>query len=230
MAYKSDIDIKLSEIPRTTDPSIFPDLVDIYNAIHILTQYSDRANKLRDNPSGDESTPPWQAVQFDKYFYSRAYHSISAGMVCTIVNTECAWNGAYYTVQGVVRGVGGSYHPKVSPFPDPHRLHFGSTYIALEDASPGQLVKLGIGPGILKLPGIELGEPVLAKVWATDTQAGTSNIPRYTLNVDGGLYRIPYQLRGVNTFGLRPIGQGVAPNAAMIVSGLDAGGAVWNED
>lgn len=45
MAYRSSINIGLGETPKTTDPAMFPDMVEIYNAIHILSSYMGRKQR-----------------------------------------------------------------------------------------------------------------------------------------------------------------------------------------
>lgn len=214
MAYTSNIDLKLGESPKTDDPKLFGDLVDVYNAIHLLSQYVDVVRESADKGSGGEGTPQEESLPFDKWFWAPAYQSISAGMICTIVNTQRTWNGGFYSVNGVVRGAGTEYARAWPSLPDFIRRNIGGTYIALSDASPGQEVQLGIGPAILKLDGLEVGEPVYAKAWAniqppTDTQ-------QYILNSDGNIYRLPEDTSYVVTQGLIRVGYGVGPGKVLL--------------
>lgn len=73
MSYSSSIDLGgLGEVPKTTDEGIFPDLVDIYNAIHILAQYTNSMFNRTDDAS------------FDQITLSSANINVKAGDIVTI--------------------------------------------------------------------------------------------------------------------------------------------------
>lgn len=219
MAYTSNIDLKLGESPKTDDPKLFGDLVDIYNAIHLLSQYVDNVRETTSKGSGEEGTPPEESLPFDKWIWATAYHNISAGMICTLVNTQRAWSGGFYSVEGVVRGAGTEYaytQPSlIPPTQEKIRRSVGGTYIALSDASPGQQVKLGIGPGVLKLDGLAIGEPVYSKAWADPTPFEQPQL--YILNNDGGVYRLPENATNYITDGLIRVGYGIAPGRVLLI-------------
>lgn len=242
MAYNSDINLRIGETPKTTDPAIFPDMVEIYNAIHILGQWT---NAIKDQgKSGDEDTKPWDAMPFEKWFYAKAARDIERGSVVTIVGSDrfkLRDNsnprrprplGDYYTVEGVINGAAGTGIPYTKTqsrgvFP----LNGGVTGLAMSDAKEGELVQVGIGPAIINVEGIKFGQPVYAlTAYFNEPEAFlgywtelVNDGKLITLQEGGGYYSFPSELVLV--------GHGVAPDALMFysTSGRDQPGYYIND-
>lgn len=222
MAYSSDIDLKIGEIPKTTDPALFPDMVEIYNALHILGQWVNAVQKGAG--SGDANTPPWEAMPFRNFFYVQAARDITSGNVVTIVDYEFfGTQNSHYSLAGVINGAYGggliaNTNPSVSFYSYPRQ---GSiTGLAMSDAAPGELVKVGVGPAIIKMDGIRMGEPVYAYAAYTPKSEPvlfSSDVSFWAEEInDGGLIKLPREGGGF-AFKSKPVlvGRGVAPDALM---------------
>lgn len=225
MAYNSDIDLKLGETPKTTDPAIFPDMLEIYSAIHILGQW---VNAVKDiGNSGGPEKAPWDAMPFRDWFYAEAARDITRGSVVTAVGssrfrakapgTQARPEGPYFTVEGIVNGAAGEGIPYESTiqFGGTFPLGGGVTGFAMKDAAAGELVQVGIGPAIVNVEGIKFGQSVFALAayrnpiqpfqgyWVELINDGGL----VTLQEGGGHYAFPSELICV--------GKGVAPDAMM---------------
>jgi len=220
MAYTSDIDLKLAETPKTTNPAEFPDMVDIYNALHILGQWVDRLKKGMDGSgSGGSELKPWEAMQFTRWFYVPAARAITKSSIITVIYSEWFtdddWGNTRYTIDGAVNGCGITHLPF---YRDGSKLFVGvrvrstMTGFAMTDAAEGELVKVGVGPAIINMPGIKAGQIMHARPAADHTKYNDS----LRLINDGTLYKLPDdpKLTVLGTF--VPIGYGVADDALMI--------------
>lgn len=159
MSYSSDIDLRLAEIPTTTDPAIFPDMVDIHNAIHILAQYTNQLIRRGDNPSGTE---PWDSMPFEHWLWLEAYRDITAGSIVTMVDTQYAMDSGnnLYRCRGVIPGAASGWVNGSGRIKTNSPVWEGITGLALEDCAAGDLCKVGIGPAVIKLEGVTIGEPI----------------------------------------------------------------------
>lgn len=201
MSYSSEINLGgLGESPKTKDPEVFPDMTDVYNAIHILAQwvdmlYQNEKNKVQPEERGDELT---------RFVTVRAAVDITAGMFVSVPTSFVApprgpnakfFNGA---VPGYWTGEADTFTAVVSPsFPVPSgtfpvkvpaALTFG---IATQDAAAGEMVKIGLGPGQIDLPGANVGDTVWVSKFTVDARGNHTS--------DGNFYVVPFDTRNVNT-------------------------------
>lgn len=232
MAYSSDILLPLAESPKSADMAIWPDLLDIYNSIHILAQQLNRVIQ----GSGDAGTPPWEAMPFTRYFYSPAAEgNIKTGNVVTIVNTLGRTSLGSPDVQytGVVRGAPIYAGPLFSGRSENGQfneksLGSGLIGIALSDAEKDELVQVGVGPAILKVEGALPGDTIMA--YQFGTFQGLSISPRLVLTQDE--LRGPFSNQFIPHGGM-VVGYGVANDAVLFQPFLDyradiEAGRAWN--
>lgn len=225
MAYSSDINLKIGEVPKTTDPEMLPDFIEIYNALHILAQWVDAVHKA--HGSGDINTPPWEAMPFRDYFYTPAAQEITSGNVVTMIDYEFFSNdkgNTHYSLNGVINGAaswGLAAAAQVFPDYQGYPRNGGITGMSMSDALPGELVKVGVGPAIIRMEGVRTGEPVYAYP-AYSSPVNNNVIPQRnrrnyaTIIGKGGLIKLPRE-GGMFRFEAPPIlvGRGVAPDALM---------------
>lgn len=150
MSYSSKIDLRLSEVPKTANTEIFADLVDVYNAIHILGQYT---NVLIGGDNSEDSGDTSEQLPFKQSFWVKAAVAISSGQVITVTDS-----GAYLGCNQVGPTLGASgdiYNPGWRTVSSGGLSHVWG--IALSDAAPGERVRVGIGSAILKIPGVSAG-------------------------------------------------------------------------
>lgn len=219
MAYTSDIDLKISESPKTNDPALFPDMVDIYNALHILAQWVNQVVKQSGQGSGDETTPPWEAMTFDKWFYAPAAVDVTKGSIVTPFYSKVVRDypgGPNRTVNGIILGAGAKYSEDgLESSRYNTRNNKGISCIAMNDAAAGELVQCGTGPAILEVPGLKMGQPVVAKKGVTAAE-GFFGGGWQILNNDGQIYILPTSGSGIEWESYIPVGVGIANDAAMM--------------
>ena len=185
----SALDIKLGQSPHIENPQINSEVQEIYNALHLLSGYM---GALRQNLESADGQNPAQSIRFRRTFWAPAVQPIAVGAVVSAVPG------------GIVNGVGASA-PKGSAVDDSaasigstgNRTLFGVVqqqfFIALTAAAIGELVQVGVGPGVLALAGAKCGQTiwgVSAKSIRTYRDANTS--PQVIEGQDfvgnGGLY------------------------------------------
>lgn len=220
MAYSSDIFLPLAESPKSTDMAIWPDLLDIYNSIHILAQ---RVNQIIQG-SGDAGTPPWEAMPFTRYFYAPAAEgNIKAGNVVTIVDMigreSIGDPGIQYT--GVVRGgpvyAGSEFSARAESGQFKGKsVGTGLIGVALADCEKDELCQVGVGPAILKVEGAKAGETIMAYQFATVNQ----NAFFQPMLVNKDELRGPFSNIFIPHGGI-VVGYGVATDAVMFTPFLD---------
>lgn len=127
--YKSNIDIQLSQLPKTTDAAIFNDLTEAYNAIHILNASVDSVINGLYKP--DKDLNPDEAMKFIRSFWAEASEDIEIG--CCV-----RWADGGDSVR---KGHAGAW-----------------TGFSLTDAKEGDLIQVAYGPAILQLDGIKAGD------------------------------------------------------------------------
>ena len=175
MAYRSEIDIKLSQLPTTQNMEVFTDVVDLYNAAHILNQGLNHVIKsVRDLTSGEGE--PWETARHMKFINAPAAMSIATGDLVTLTDlskfvwrnedTGAEWKPFGDIPPGVIRGWAPTdllYRELLSgPFeflPHYSRPIYTKTFpvsmlygLALNDAeNVGDNVKIAIDPGVLKV-------------------------------------------------------------------------------
>lgn len=149
------LNIRLGQIPDIKDPQTQNELQLVYNALHLLSNY---LGALRANLESAPGQTPSESVRFRRTFWAVALQDIAVGSVCSsfqqgIVNGVQTNNpGNSIDDSGVTLGSTGS------------RAMFGTSqqsfYIALTAATAGQLVQVGVGPGIIQVTGAKCGQIV----------------------------------------------------------------------
>jgi hypothetical protein len=139
--YRSPLNIGLDQLPKTTDPLMFQEMIPVYNAIHTLNAYLDRLRLSLEG--GDSEKPPSEEMRFVRGFWLPAASDIEQGNVLTTVGGK------------LVKGCG---KRKIGGATDCFL-----TGIAMTSAKEGEKVRIGIGPAILEIPGFKPGEYVYAQ-------------------------------------------------------------------
>ncbi|MND22538.1 hypothetical protein D3C80_129190 [compost metagenome] len=156
------INIKLGQIAQVRDPELNAEYQSIYNALHILSQY---LNTLRLGLEGGEGQTPSESLTFRSTFWAEAKQAIQPGNVVSSLNG------------GIVKGVLSSepihnlLEISTAVGSTGSRRRFGVVikewFIALTEAEVGELVQVGVGPGILEVTGAKSGQIV----WAQDSRS-----------------------------------------------------------
>lgn len=150
----SALNLRLGQIPSTLNPNYFAEFQQIYNALHILGQYMD---VLRENLESAPGQTPSESLRFRRTFWAPALQTITTGSVVSQA-TGGMLNGVGVTsvkinpniyIDETVGGTGTRASWGLNA------LSFG---IALSDAAPGELVNVGIGPGITQVTNAKCGQ------------------------------------------------------------------------
>lgn len=154
MAYSSKIDIRLPEVPLTNDPTIFPDMLELYNAIRTLVQYTDAYD--RSNP--ENNSVVWNQLGFGTAFWTVAEYPVSKGDFVSVGPNGLRKLQAkldYYP--GDSGDAGNTANLGVARYGVSARLPqvWG---VALTDTLAGQQGRIGIGDAILHVPGTNIGD------------------------------------------------------------------------
>lgn len=159
----SSLNLRLGQIPSTTNPNYYAEFQQVYNALHLLGEYMD---VLRENLESNPNQIPSESVRFRRLFWAPALQDISVGAIVSPVTS------------GIVNGVRSS-EPKVVNYTDSAPLgsstanraalgvnlqNFG---IAVTAAAAGELVQVGIGPGITQVTGAKCGQ----LIWGVDSRS-----------------------------------------------------------
>lgn len=143
--YRSPLNLRLEQIPKTANSELFQEFIPIYNAIHTLNAYLDSLRLALEG--GDPEKPASEEMRFVRGFWVEAGQDIAQGSVITVKAGKAVLGcGKRRKVAGAVAIV--------------------DTYltgIALTEALSGEKVRLGIGPAILNVPGFKADK----EVWAT---------------------------------------------------------------
>lgn len=165
----SYLNLRLGQVPSTTNPNYFTEFQTIYNATHLLGQYMD---VLRENLESAPNQTPAESVRFRRTFWSTALQVIEVGAIVS-------WYPG-----GVVNGIRSS-EPKVTAYLDSgptgasttNRTILGvnlqSFGIAITAAAIGEPVQVGIGPGITQITGTKCGQ----LIWGVDSRSILSTAP-----------------------------------------------------
>jgi len=184
----SSLNMRLGQVPDIKDPNLNYEMQLIYNSLHLLDQYM---AVLRENLESAPGQNPSESVRFRRKLWGVAGQAITVGAVVSAHNNT------------IVNGVATN---QPLPVVEDPAVTIGSTgsrrrynmipaqfFIALTAANPGDLVQVGVGPGIIQVTGAKCGQ----LVWAvaaisvdsyrsanTSTQFTTPGTP---VN-NGGLY------------------------------------------
>lgn len=182
------LNIRLGQVPDVQNPQAQNELQLVYNALHLLSNYM---GALRANLESAPGQIPSESLRFRRTFWGVALQNIAVGAVCSsfqqgIINgVQTTEPNAFVDDPGVTIGSTGS------------RRRFGTSqqafYIALTAASAGQLVQVGVGPGVIAVTGAKCGQLIWGvsalsvftyRIVNTVTQAAAT--PELVNN--GGLY------------------------------------------
>lgn len=222
MAYEGLMNLYLGETPKTTNPDVWNDMQEVYRAIHLLNAGFGEYSKSRG--SGGPDKKPWEAMAFERWFYSEAAEDISQGAIVTAVNFRGrpASGGSFTQYTGIVKGApmyaGYPYSVKSNngTFREPS-YGSGLVGVALEACKKGELCKVGIGPGILQVEGINPGDTIMAYRFAfyENPSAPTANPIINQESVRGPISKtfLPH--------GAMVVGYGVAKDSVMIMPFMD---------
>jgi hypothetical protein len=168
----SPLELKLGQAARAKDPQVNYEMQLIYNSVHLLGQYLE---VLRQDLEGTDSDIPSESLKFLRKISVEAGQDIVAGNVCCVIG-----NLAYKGV-GTTPPVGAVNDGAVTIGSTGTRSLFGVNdtqfYIAVEDASAGSFVSLGVPQGAVQIAGAKCGQIVWAagaqSIW-TKRQANTA--------------------------------------------------------
>ena len=157
------LNIRLGQSPNIDDPATNVELQQVYNALHLLSEYM---AALRENLESADGQTPSESIRFRRTFWATAAQTITTGAIVSCFD-NAVYNGVYsrnpaigiYSDSSVTVGSTGS-RALFNLVP----LMFG---LALTDAAPGELVRIGIGPGVIQLATAKCGQIV----WAVDAKA-----------------------------------------------------------
>lgn len=137
--YRSPVNLGLGRVPQTSDPEQFDTLVEVFNSIHLIAAQLDNL-RLAIGGGGAGQTPI-ETAPFIRFFPATALQPITAGNV-----VAPATGGA----NGVIKGA----LPHLASSTSPEANFVG---IALDTVDTGDTVRVGIGPGVLEVPGAVSG-------------------------------------------------------------------------
>lgn len=209
------VNLRIGEVPNTTDPQIFPDMLDIYNALHILAQYTDaQISNLHDTTQSAIDTVNQSLqnlsnqinvdnlAQFGKFYITTvAAQAISAGQVCHVYPggaiqgmNSGVLTPVFTTNQGSYPGDpwGNIQYPNRPSISEAFAGVFG---IALNSVGGGGLVKIGIGPCEVSLNGVSPGMDLWAaggyesNVYSQGSWDTVGAVYTYRNANDGGIYQ-----------------------------------------
>lgn len=157
--YRSPVDLGLGRTPITTDPALFDEFSDVYNAIHLLNEYLDNLRTVASG--GGSGQTPTETLPFNRFFTAVALQAVEIGDVVS-PSTVTGQNGM---LKGALP------HGVSSTAPE---CNFCG--IALTKAAAGEEFRVGIGPATLEMPGATTG----SFIWAYSqraTNGGIASLP-----------------------------------------------------
>lgn len=184
--YRSPVDLGLPRTPLTNNVELYDELTGVYNAIHLLNQYLDRLRTGASGGGGSEQTPDISAG-FTRFFVMKALQPIAAGAIISPnIGSDGYVNGTL--ANGLAAGA----------------LAL-CTHVALTSAAIGEDVRIGVGPGVIAVPGALPGQ----QLWGINSRTTTG-----TYAGIGSLYTSdPGSVGGAVTI---PVAVGVAVGYAII--------------
>lgn len=156
LGSKGQLNLKIGQVPVSRNPKFTGDLQSILNALHVLNSY---LQILRDDLEGTDDMLPNESMRFTRVFFSTAGQSIAAGSIVSMYGGQVI-KGVKDTLGSYHSGsMPGSAQSGARPYMDVYAQEF---YVALTSAEPGQQIKVGVPPGILRLDGAACGETIFA--------------------------------------------------------------------
>lgn len=186
--YRSPVDLGIGQVPLTTDPELFSEMTEVYNAIHLLNQYLDQLRVVAEGGGGSGQSPS-ESMPFNRFYVAPALQNISAGQIVSPSSIPGQ--------NGIVRGCLANDYSSSAP-------NANFTGVALIDAVIGQDVRVGIGPAILEIPGAVAGQ----LIWAYGSRniggglSGLGTIHTSNPGVSGSTYPMPVATCPLNGFAL----------------------------
>lgn len=183
------LNIRLGQSPEYKDPQLDTDLQQMYNALHLLSQYMDI---LRENLESAPGQNPAESIRFRRTFWAPARQNIVQGAIVSswdhgIVNGVLTTQGTSTIVDGAV-SIGSTGTRELIGLIQQQAM------VALTDATAGQLVQVGVGPGVTQITGAKCGQ----LVWASDAryvssyrqanESSTQYVYARELTGNGGIY------------------------------------------
>jgi hypothetical protein len=184
--YRSPVNLGLPRQPLTRDNELFDELTAVYNAIHLLNQYLDRLRTGAEGGGGSEQDPDISAG-FTRFFVMPALQPIVTGnIVSPHVGSDGYVNGTLGN--GLLAGAVAL-----------------NTGVALSDAAIGEDVRIGVGPGVIAVPGAVAGQ----RLWGINSRTTVGAYAGI-----GALYTVdPGAVAGAVSI---PVAVGVANGFAII--------------
>lgn len=203
MPYSSEVKLQIGEVPKTVDQAAFPDMVDLFNSVHILLQY---ANSLKDliQPPLTPTTPAYDSMPIRNQVYGIITQTVTAGNILTPsgpANSSSWLKGgpSPMRVNGTTRTMQGG----------------GVIGIALESGTSGQKIKIGIGPAAVKVTGVTMGQFIYARPALLPTGAVVNDGNMYNSDIitAGGSLMSPNNMI---------IGMGIGQDTVYLFDHVDA--------
>lgn len=157
-----ELKLPIGESPRSIRPDINREMQSVYNALHISNAY---LTALREDIEGSDAQDPSESLRFRRTFVGIAGNALKEGDLCCSIGNR------------IYAGVGTAFSRSIIDVPPPYvRLNFNLTglrsdvgerfrhvFVALSEAGAGAPVTVGVGPGVIKVPGIKCGSLVWGK-------------------------------------------------------------------
>lgn len=189
--YRSPVDLPIGQIPLTTDQELFPEMTDVYNAIHLINQYLDQLRTIAEG--GGSGQTPVETLPFNRFFTATAIEPITAGMAIS-PSPKAGENG-------MIPGALMHSYTVTTPLAN-------TCFVATTSGAAGQDIRVGVGPGAVALPGAVAGQ----LIWAYSNLA--TNAAHF---LDGNFYLVdPGAGSGAGTAYAAPVGIGIATDYALI--------------
>lgn len=162
--YRSPVDLGIGQVPLTTDPDIFNQMVEVYNALHLLNQYLDQLRLVAEGGGGSGQSPE-DSMPFSRFFVGPALQAITIGSPVS----PSSVTGENGIINGALSNNFASAGGTTSNF----------CGLALTSAAIGEDVRVGVGPATISMAGALSG----SIIWAYSSRATNGN----KFN-DAGLY------------------------------------------
>ena len=143
--YRSPVNLPIGQIPLTTDPEMFEELTDVYNAIHQINQYLDNLRIIAEG--GGSGQTPVETLTFNRFYTGTALEDIEKGspVAPSLRSGE----------NGIIPGMLSYGYASTAP-----EAWFCG--VALNAAAKGSPVQVGVGPGAVGLAGAVAGQYIWA--------------------------------------------------------------------